>query len=84
MELKELAKELGVKKILVVYCNNGYYKDNIVIIVDNNIIYNLVGKTYSKIPLTKKGITLDIKPKDIKNMLSRIREEYEKLNPKND
>lgn len=47
MELQELAKRIGVKNILVSHINDMHYKDNITIIVNDDIALNLVGKTYT-------------------------------------
>lgn len=75
MELQDLAKKLGVKNIVVSHINDMHYKDNITIVVNDYLVVNLVGKTYSIIPLTKDGIDKSVNSGALRKMLDAIRSE---------
>ena len=75
MELQELAKKVGVKNIIVSHYNDMHFKDNITIIVNNDILINLVGKTYSTVPLTTNGIDKTINTSSLRKLLDTIKTE---------
>jgi len=75
MQLKELAQKLGVKNIIVSHFNHNYLKNCITIIVNDNLAINLVGKTYTFVPLTEKGINKEIAKKSVLDTLRLIEKE---------
>ena len=78
MELKELAEKLGVQNILVTSYDSMTYKDNITVIVNDDLLFHLVGKTVSFIPLSKNGINKSIKMNVVKEILDSIKLELSK------
>ena len=78
MEYKELAEKLGLKNILIRHINSDYYKDCITVIINEDLIMNLVGKTFSFIPTTEKGIKEELTQKSAANIINKIREELRK------
>lgn len=60
MELKELAKKIGVKNVLITHYNSTMYKDFITVILTDNLIMNLIGKTVYFIPTSITGIDMEI------------------------
>lgn len=77
MELQDLAKRIGVKNILVSHINDMHYKDNITVIINDDIALNLVGKTYTPIPLTANGINKSINTSAIKKILDVVKKELD-------
>lgn len=75
---QELIKKLGVKDIIISSYNHEYYKDNITIIINDDIAMHLVGKTYSFIPLTENGIHKELTKESSKKILKTIEEELKK------
>lgn len=75
MEMQDLAKKLGVRNIIVSHINDGYYKDNITIIVNDYLLVSFIGKTYTTIPLTKDGIDKDINSGALRKIIDRIKKE---------
>lgn len=75
MELQDLAKKLGVVNIIVSHYNDMHFKDHITIVVNGDIILDLVGKTYSVIPLTANGIDKTINTGAIRKTLDAIKKE---------
>ena len=73
--MEELAKRLNVKNILVTHINNDYYKDDITIIINDDLLINLVGKTFSFIPLSENGIGKRIPSSSVSAILNAIRKE---------
>lgn len=78
MELKELASTIGVKNILVTHINSTHYKNFITVIVNNDLAFNLMGKTIYFIPLTKEGIGKELSSKGYSSILNRIKLELRK------
>ena len=74
MELKTLANSLGIKNILVTHINHSYYKDDITVIVSDNLLFTLVGKTISFIPLTADGIGKEISRSNYTRILNLVKE----------
>ena len=77
MELKELAKKIGAKNIIVSHINNLHYKDCITVVLNDDIVMNLTGKTFEFIPLNENGINKGISNKNAKEIFSLIRKEME-------
>lgn len=77
MELKELANKIGVKNIIITHINNYHYKDYITVVLNEDLVVNLVGKTFTFIPLNEKGINEGLSNKDIRNIFNAIRKELE-------
>lgn len=75
MELKDLASKLGVVNIIVSHINNDYYKDSFTIVINNDLVMNYVGKTYSFIPLTGDGIGKALTTSSVKMFIERIKDE---------
>lgn len=75
MELKELASKLGVKNIVITHINNYHYKDYMTIVVNDDLVINLVGKTFSFIPLNSNGINKGISNKNTRDIFNEIRKE---------
>lgn len=75
MELKDLAKRIGVINIIVSHYNHISYKDHITVIVNNDLVLDLVGKTYSVVPLTANGIDKSINTGAIRKILDAIKKE---------
>lgn len=75
MELQELAKKMGVKNIIVSHYNDMHFKDNITVIINNDLLINLVGKTYSTVPLTTNGIDKTINTTSLRKLLDAIKTE---------
>ena len=65
MELKDLANKIGIKNVIITHINNYHYKDYMTVIINDDLVVNLVGKTFTFIPLTENGIN-----KGISNKLS--------------
>ena len=59
-EMEKLADKMGVKKIIISHFNNDKYKDFITIVINEDLVLNLIGKTIYYIPLTEKGINKKI------------------------
>ena len=78
MELKELAQKLGIKNIIVSHFNHKYLKNYITIIINDDLAINLVGKTYTFIPLTTKGVDKQIARKSVMDTLHLIEIEMNK------
>lgn len=78
MELSDLASKIGVKNILVSHINNNYWKDNITVIVNDDLLFTLVGKTISFIPLSKNGIGKELRKDSYANILNKIKLELRK------
>lgn len=75
MELSELAKKLGVKNIIVTTINNYAYKDNYTVVISDDLVLNLTGKTFEFIPLTQNGINKRISNDAVRKIFDAIREE---------
>lgn len=75
MELKELANKLGLKNIVISHINHSYVRDEITLIVNDNLIINLVGKTYNNIPLNKNGIDKTIEKNKVLYILRKVKNE---------
>lgn len=75
MELVELAKRVGAKNIIVTHINNYAYKDNFTVVINDDLVLNLTGKTFEFIPLTENGINKKIPNDAIRKIFGAIREE---------
>ena len=75
MELKDLAKKIGVKNIVVTNINSYKYKDNITIVINDDLVISLVGKTFSFIPLTINGVNKGLSNACVRNMFDTIKKE---------
>ena len=75
MELKDLANKIGIKNVIITHINNYHYKDYMTVIINDDLVVNLVGKTFTFIPLTENGINKGISNKNIREIFNFIREE---------
>lgn len=75
MNLKDLANKMGVVDIFITHINNDFYKDYITIIIDDNILINLVGKTFETIPLSEKGINMHLQPSKVRQIINLVKSE---------
>lgn len=80
MELKDLAKKIGVKNIVITHINNYHYKDYMTVVINDDLVVNLVGKTFTFIPLNENGIRKGLSNKDTRNIFNAIRKEMEGKN----
>lgn len=79
MELKDLAEKIGVKNIIISHINNLHYKDSITVVLNEDIVMNLVGKTFCFVPLNEKGINKGISNKNARLIFEKIRKEMEEM-----
>ena len=77
MELKDLANRIGVKNIIVTHINNLHYKDYVTVVINDDLVVNLVGKTFTFIPLSESGINKGLTSKSARNIFNTIRKELE-------
>lgn len=75
MELSELASRIGVKSIIISSINNDYLKDHFTVIVNDDILVDLMGKTYTFIPLSSNGVGKQLSTASVRKIFDLIREE---------
>ena len=78
MEYTDLANKIGVKNIIVSHINSDHYKNVITVMVNDDLILYLVGKTMHFIPLTKNGVGKMLASSSANKILNRIEEELRK------
>lgn len=77
-EMKNLADKMGVKKIIISHFNSDKYKDFITIVINEDLVLNLIGKTIYYIPLTEKGINKKIQHAN--NVISSVENVLKAMN----
>jgi len=75
MELKDLASKIGAKAIIVEHINDMYYKDSFTVVINDDMVMNYVGKTYTFIPLTMNGVGKTLAKGNITKLIAAIKDE---------